>query len=43
MLLGLVDHAILLVLLTDRNTPSKVVWRTEIVMATAEGCGFSPN
>jgi transposase len=26
-------------LIADRNTPSKVVWRAEIVLATAEGCG----
>ena len=26
-------------LLTDRNTPRKIVWRAEIVLATADGCG----
>jgi len=26
-------------LLTDRNTPRKLVWRAEIVLATADGCG----
>jgi hypothetical protein len=26
-------------LIADRNTPSKVVWRAEIVLATAAGCG----
>jgi transposase len=26
-------------LIADRNTPSKVAWRAEIVLATAEGCG----
>jgi transposase len=27
------------VLIADRNTSSKVVWRAEIVLATADGCG----
>src|SRR5262245_49923151 len=26
-------------LIADRNTPSKVAWRAQIVLATAEGCG----
>ena len=26
-------------LVADRNTPSKVIWRAEIVLATADGCG----
>jgi len=26
------------VLLTNRNTPRKLVWRAEIVLATADGC-----
>jgi transposase len=33
------DRAHLQALLTDRNTPRKVVWRAEIVLATADGCG----
>ena len=34
-----VDRAQLQALLTDRNTPRKVVWRAEIVLATADGRG----
>jgi len=34
-----VDRARLERLVADRNTPRKVVWRTEIVLATAEGLG----
>ena len=26
-------------LIASRNTPSKVVWRAKIVLATADGCG----
>ena len=26
-------------LIADRNTPSKVAWRSKIILATAEGCG----
>jgi transposase len=37
--LGPADRAELQVLLTDRNTPRKVVWRAGIVLATADGCG----
>ena len=37
--LGPADRAQLQTLLTDRNTPRKVVWRAEIVLATADGCG----
>ena len=37
--LGLADREQLQALLTDRNTPRKVVWRAEIVLATADGCG----
>jgi len=37
--LGPADRAQLQALLTDRNTPRKVVWRAEIVLATADGCG----
>ena len=37
--LGPADRAELQALLTDRNTPRKVVWRAEIVLATADGCG----
>ena len=33
------DRAQLQSLLTDRNTPRKLVWRAEIVLATADGCG----
>ncbi len=33
------DREQLQALLTDRNTPRKVVWRAEIVLATADGCG----
>jgi len=28
-------------LVADRNTPRKLVWRAEIVLATADGCGTS--
>ena len=37
--LGPADRAQLQALLTDRNTPRKVFWRAEIVLATADGCG----
>ena len=37
--LGPVEREQLEALLTDRNTPRKVAWRTEIVLATADGCG----
>ena len=37
--LGPVEREQLQALLTDRNTPRKVAWRTEIVLATADGCG----
>jgi transposase len=33
------DRAQLQVLRTDRNTPRKLVWRAEIVLSTADGCG----
>ena len=33
------DRAQLQALLTDRNTARKVVWRAQIVLATADGCG----
>ena len=33
------DRAQLQSLLTDRNTPRKIVWRAGIVLATADGCG----
>ena len=39
--LGPADRAQLQALRTDRNTPCKVVWRAEIVLATADGCGTS--
>ena len=37
--LGPADREQLQALLTDRNTPRKVAWRAEIVLATAAGCG----
>jgi transposase len=37
--LGPADRAQLHALCADRNTPRKVVWRAEIVLATADGCG----
>tara|TARA_Y100000815_G_C13259415_1_gene468668 strand:- start:26 stop:1117 length:1092 start_codon:yes stop_codon:yes gene_type:complete len=37
--LGPADRAQLQALLTDRNTPRKIVWRAEIVLATADGFG----
>jgi transposase len=37
--LGPADRAELQVLLTNRNTPRKLVWRAEIVLATAGGHG----
>jgi hypothetical protein len=37
--LGPADRAQLQALLTDRNTARKVVWRAEIVLVTADGCG----
>jgi transposase len=37
--LGPADRAHLQALLADRNTPRKVVWRAEIVLATADGFG----
>ena len=37
--LGPADRHRLQALLTDRNTPLKVAWRAEIVLATADGCG----
>lgn len=33
------DRAQLEALLTDRNTARKLVWRAEIILATADGCG----
>ena len=37
--LGPADRAQLEALRANRNTPRKVVWRAEMVLATAEGCG----
>ena len=37
--LGPADRAQLQALRANRNTPRKVVWRAEIVLATAGGCG----
>jgi hypothetical protein len=39
--LGPADRAQLEVLLTDRNTSQKVVWRAGIILATADRCGTS--
>ena len=33
------DQKVLEALIANRNTPSKVVWRAQIILATAEGCG----
>ena len=35
------SRARLAALVADRNTPSKVVWRAQVVLATADGCGTS--
>jgi len=37
--LGPANRAEVQALLTDRKTPRKLVWRAEIVMATADSCG----
>ena len=37
--LGPDDRLQLQALVTDRNTPRKLVWRAEIVLATVAGCG----
>ena len=37
--LGPAARSELQALITDRNTPRKLVWRAEIVLATAEGHG----
>jgi len=37
--LGPADREQLQSLLIDQNTPRKIVWRAEIVLATADGCG----
>ena len=37
--LGPADRAQLQALCANRNTPRKIVWRAEIVLATADGCG----
>ena len=37
--LGPADRAQLEALRANRNTPRKVVWRAQIVLATADGCG----
>ena len=37
--LGPADRAELQALLTNRNTPRKLVWRADIVLATADGRG----
>jgi hypothetical protein len=33
------DHQALVAIVTDRNSPQKHVWRTQIVLLTAEGRG----
>ena len=33
------DHAQLEALVADRNTPRKLVWRAEVVLATVDGHG----
>jgi transposase len=33
------DHRALSAIVTDRNSPQKHVWRAQIVLLTAEGCG----
>jgi transposase len=33
------DRKALEALIANRNTPSKVVWRAQIILATADGCG----
>ena len=37
--LGPADRAELQALIANRNTARKLVWRSEIVLATADGCG----
>ena len=37
--LGPADRAELQALITNRNTPRKLVWRAEIIVATADGHG----
>ena len=37
--LGPANRAELHALITNRNTARKLVWRAEIVLATADGCG----
>jgi len=37
--LGPADRAELEALRTDRNTPRKLAWRADIVVATADGAG----
>ncbi len=37
--LGPADRSELQALITNRNTPRKLVWRAEIVLATADGHG----
>jgi len=37
--LGPADRAERQVLFTNRNTLRQLVWRAEIVLATADGCG----
>jgi len=35
------DRARLAAILADRNSPQKHVWRSRIILATAEGCGMA--
>jgi hypothetical protein len=33
------DRQALIAIVTDRNSPQKHVWRAQIVLLTADGCG----
>ena len=33
------DRRSLIAIITDRNSPQKHVWRAQIVLLTADGCG----
>ena len=37
------DRALLKRLVADRNTPAKVVWRAQIVLATGDGDSVKPR
>ena len=34
-----IDRQRLVAIVTDRNSPQKHVWRAQIVLLTADGCG----